>query len=200
MTSSLALTFYDTVAAAWRRSPDQRRSHLIDLHRRLVSHYVRALKRIAPESAALPVPGDGRTVTQVVGHIAEWDRATIIALGEILAGVQWPRIMSSCATVDPLGEALAFADTAAFNAHCAASYRDRDWPAVRDAAIDAATTLFQIFEAPGLLTPARLEATSVYPSYVMGNGQSFELPCGWYLWLATMEHEALEHAAALGIA
>lgn len=198
MSQSLAAEFYDTVALVMRRNPAQRHSRLLDLHRRLLTQYVRGLQRISAAAAARTAPRDGRTVALIVAHIAEWDRAETIALGEILAGVRWPRVMSNHYTVTPQGEPLEFGEVDAFNAYFARTYDGRDWPAIRDAAVGAATTLFQLFDAPGLLTAERLDATDTHP-FTLANGQEFDLPCGWYLWLVTMEHEGIEHAAELGL-
>jgi len=165
MSQSLAAEFYDTVALVMRRNPAQRHSRLLDLH------------RLSAADAARIAPRDGRTAALIVAHCAEWDRAETIALGEVLAGVRWPRVMSNHYTVTPQGEPLEFGDVDAFNAYFARTYDGRDWPAIRDAAVGAAATLFQLFDAPGLLTAERLDATDPHP-FTLANGQEFDLPCG----------------------
>ena len=57
-----------------------------------------------------------------MGHIAEWDRAVILAVGEILAGVTWPRLMSEMVTIEPDGQVRSFASVAEFNAYYALKY------------------------------------------------------------------------------
>jgi hypothetical protein len=54
------------------------------------------------------VVSGGLTIAQVVGHIAEWERFTILAAGEIMAGVQWPRIMTLSGYVEPDGRGQDF--------------------------------------------------------------------------------------------
>lgn len=64
---------------------------------------------------ATRVGSDGRTLAQVVGHIAEWERFTILAVGEIIAGVHWPRIMNLSGYVEPDGQVREFTSVDAFN-------------------------------------------------------------------------------------
>jgi hypothetical protein len=52
----------------------------------------------------------------VVGHIAEWERLALIAFGEIIAGMQWPRMMSLSGYVESDGQGRAFTSVDAFDA------------------------------------------------------------------------------------
>ena len=85
--------------------PQERHRRLAALHADVVAGYARAVQAIDAEGGARPGP-DGRSVAQVIGHIAEWDRYGILAAGEMLAGVLWPRIMASAGFIEPDGAEL----------------------------------------------------------------------------------------------
>jgi hypothetical protein len=54
------------------------------------------------------VSADSRTFAQVIGHIAEWERLALTAFGEIIAGMQWPRMMSLSGYVESDRQVRAF--------------------------------------------------------------------------------------------
>lgn len=190
-------SFYRSMVFAASLAPEARREHLLDVHHQVLDTYVTALSQISPEQASSRVPDDGRTLGQVVGHILEWDRALLIAFGEILAGVAWPRIMPSNMNVDTDGEPHEFETTDAFNAFYADRHARLPWMPIRARALDVANALYAVFAAPGLLTPDRLESTRLFSGFGLPTGETLEMPCGWYLWMTTLEHEGVEHADAL---
>jgi hypothetical protein len=190
-------SFYRSMVFAAALAPEARREHLLDLHRQVLDTYVAALTQISSEQASRRIPDDGRTLSQVVGHILEWDRALLIAFGEILAGVRWPRIMPNNLNVDIDGEPREFGTTDAFNAFYAERQASLPWVHIRARALEAAHALYAIFVAPGLLTPERLESTRLFSGFGLPTGETLEMPCGWYLWMTTLEHEGVEHADEL---
>jgi hypothetical protein len=190
-------SFYRSMVFAAALAPEARREHLLEIHRQVLDNYVAGLMRISPEQASRRVPDDGRTLGQVVGHILEWDRALLISFGEILAGVRWPRIMLYNLNVDIDGESHEFKTTDAFNAFYAEQQAGLPWVHIRARALEAAHALYGIFSAPGLLTSGRLESTRIFSGFGLPTGETLEMPCGWYLWMTTLEHEAVEHADAL---
>jgi hypothetical protein len=46
------------------------------------------------------------------------------------------------------------------------------------------------------VTLEQLEGTRRY-DYRLPTGVTLTIPCGWYLWMVTLEHEMVEHAADL---
>jgi hypothetical protein len=147
---------------------------------------------------AARVSGDGRTVGQVVGHIAEWERFNMLAVGEIIAGVHWPQIMNLSGYVEPDGQVRAFTDVDAFNAYQATKHAAWSWEQIQDLAIYTATTFQILFTHPSLISWERLEQTKAY-RWRLPNEMSVTVSCGWYVWMITLVHEAVEHAADLGI-
>ena len=190
--------FYQQLEAISRLSPFERRGSLLDFHRRTYEEYIDSLARITQNGAPRVVP-DGRTVAQVVGHIIEWDRAAMISLGEILSGVAWPRLMSRNMNIDQDGTTREFADTDDFNAYYARVYASQDWEDIKTRAIDVATSILRLVEEPSLLTSDRLEQTRRYQRYKLPIGVTLSMPCGWYLWMVTVEHEGVEHVEDLKI-
>ena len=134
------------------------------------------IRRITPQEALRVVP-DSRTVAQVVGHIAEWDRAVVLAVGEILADVTWPRLMSETVTIEPDGKVRSFASVAEFNAYYALKHAGQSWEDIQGLALDMAMTLHQLFVHPGVVIPEHLESTCPY-DYKLPTGVTLTLPCG----------------------
>jgi len=113
--------FYQRIVAIAAQSPAERRLSLIHLHTDVVIPYLDAVRAMTAQDATC-VSSDGRTLAQVVGHIAEWERFTILAVGEIIAGVRWPQIMNLSGYVEPEGQVRGFASIDAFNAYQAAKH------------------------------------------------------------------------------
>jgi hypothetical protein len=134
-----------------------------------------------------------------VGHIAAWERNIIVAVGEILAGVKWPRLMSRSGYIDPDGRTHDFPNIAAFNAYYAEQHAGQSWATIQAEALGTARTLGQLFRESKLITAERLEHTGLYQHYSLPTSVTLTLPCGWFLWMITIEHEAVEHAADLAL-
>ncbi len=197
MSSLTPDSFYRSMVFAAALTPQARREQLLEVHQQVLEAYLAGLNHISTERAGVCVPGDGRTLAQVVGHILEWDRALLIAFGEILAGVRWPRIMTRSVNIDPDGEPHEFESEDSFNSFYAARQFSEPWVSIRARAIEAARALHAAFTAPGLLTAERLEATRLYSGFGLPTGETLNMPCGWYLWMTALEHEGVDHVDAL---
>lgn len=191
-------TFYDLLVSCADQSPHDRFVTLSRLHTSVVQVYAESIRRITPEEATRIV-SDGRTIAQVVGHIAAWERNIIVAVGEVLAGVVWPRLMSRNGYIDPDGSTHNFPNVTAFNAYYAMKHATQSWETLQVDALDTAATLYQLFTRSGLVTPARLERTVRYDRYELPIGKTLAIPCGWFLWMIILEHEAVEHANDLSV-
>jgi hypothetical protein len=187
--------FYRRVVEIAARPPHERHRLLARLHADVVTRYLDIVQATSPPDAAR-ASSDGRTVAQVVGHIAEWERFTILAAGEMIAGVQWPRIMTMSGYVEPDGRVQDFTGVDAFNAYQTAKHAAWPWEQIRDLAIRTATVLHALFTQPALLPPGRLEQTRAC-EWHLPNRVTLAVPAGWYLWMVSIEHEAMEkHAIA----
>ena len=130
-------------------------------------------------------------------HIAEWDRYAILAAGEMLAGVAYPRIINNGGYIEPDGGERAFEGVAEFNAYQAARHATWPWEDIRDLAVRSATALQALFAHPALLSPELIEQTSSY-TFTLGDVLTLTTPVGWYVWIITIEHEAIEHVDEVG--
>ena len=188
--------FYQQIVEIAAQPPHERHTLLAQLHNEVVTRYLDTVWAITQQDAR-GVSSDGRTIAQVVGHIAEWERFAILAAGEMIAGLQWPRIMTNSGYLEPDGRALDFASDDAFNAYQATKHASWPWEQIRELAIHTATSLHALFTQTALLSPDRLEQTRGY-DWHLAKGTSLVVPCGWYIWTVSIEHEAVEHAADLG--
>ena len=189
--------FYQKIVAIAAQSPAKRRISLVGLHAEVVTPYLNAIRAMTAQDAGR-VSSDNRTLGQVVGHIAEWERFSILAVGEIITGVRWPQIMNLSGYVEPDGQVYEFNSVDAFNDYQATKHAAWSWKQIQDLAIQTAANLQILFAQPALVSWECLEQTKAY-RWRLPNEMSMKVSCGWYLWMVTLEHEAVEHALDLGI-
>jgi hypothetical protein len=192
-----AATFYDRVHTAMQAPLAERHQQLLQLHTQAVQSYLTALQQVTDQHAkhSLPNTSDRRSIAEIISHIAAWDRFAVLAAGDILAGIQYPRMVADLAGYrEEDGTFPVFNSIDDFNAYAADKYRAWPWDRLRTFAADTAQTLYALFAHPQLLTAARLDATaSVWKR--LQNGIRIEpITMGWSLWLTMLEHLAVEHA------
>jgi len=192
-----AQRFYERVTAACGLPPDERHARLAALHSEVLAAYLAAVHDITTQRAAERVT-DGRTLQQVVGHIAEWERFSILSAGDILAGLLHPRMITSVdGFLDADGSSPAFANIDALNEHAAVRHAARPWAETQALALDTALTLNALFSEPDLLSAGRLEKTLPFRKRLQNGAVIRDIAMGWNLWITMLEHEAVEHAADL---
>lgn len=192
--------FYEQVTLAMAQPPPDRHQILAGLHTEAVLAYRSALGQLTPEAAQRPLPGgaDDRTIAQIVGHIAGWDRFAVMAGGDILAGIQHPRMVTDLSGYrEPEGRLLEFATIDDFNAYQAKTYGALAWSELRTIADDLATTLHLLFTHPQLLSAQRLEQTARHRKRLQNGVVLQDLTIGWALWLILIEHLAVEHISLI---
>jgi hypothetical protein len=182
--------------------PQERHERMLALHRQIYEQYTTAVSGITDEAAAIVVEDgkDQRTLLQIVGHLAEWNRFAIMSACDILAGVELPRMISDVSGfVQIEGRQLPFDDADDFNAYHAEQYKDAPWKKVQALALDTATVLLGLFTEPSLLSAERLERTRSSTKRLNDGTRVNDIAAGWDLWLTVLQHEGVEHAAQLGI-
>jgi hypothetical protein len=194
--------FYQKAIDSVALPPPDRHAQLSHLHTEIVTEYVAALRRIDSRRAA-EISGedsDQRTIAQVVTHIMEWDRFSILSAGDILAGVTHPRIMSSIeGYIDTEGKTHNFGTINEFNAYQNQQADRYSWDQLQAFAIDTAETLHTLFTDPRLLNAERLEKTKQWRKR-LHNGTIIEpIAMGWSLWIIILQHQAIEHVIALDL-
>ena len=189
--------FYERVTTACALPAAERHGRLARLHAEVMAAYLAAVARVGAERAAEAV-ADGRTVQQVVGHIAEWERFGLLSAGDILAGLAHPRMITSVAGfVEPGGQALDFDGIDTFNAYAGARHTGVPWAETQALALDTARILGALFSQPALLSAERLERTRPFRKRLQNGALIRDVAMGWNLWITLLEHEAVEHAADL---
>lgn len=188
-------SYITEIRRIFQLAPEQRKTDMIALHRKICSDYCTAVKAISPERAEM-VASDGRLLKQVVGHIMEWDRFTLICLGELLSGVKTRKLLWKNGYVDQAGEPYNFGTIDAFNAFQAERQLSMPWAEIQANALSIAATLLSLLSTPSLIAPALLEDTTAI-SPELYDGQRLPIPSGWFLWYVILDHEAVEHARDL---
>lgn len=194
--------YYPRIAEIVTLPPEARHREFATLHGKVVDAYVEAVRRITADDAQRLIDdsGDPRTVAQIVGHIAEWDRMSMFSAMDILLGMKNPRgIVDTTGYEEPDGTRMDFEGVDAFNAYQAEKHATWAWDDIQTLALDTATTLYGLFTHPNLLHAERLENT---PRRLLSleNGMTIpDVALGWHLWILVIEHMAVDHVAALGI-
>jgi len=183
--------FYAKILATSNQTADRRVKGMNHLHLECLGQYLKAIRSI-DEERAMQQSSDGRTISQVVAHIAEWERYTTLAIGEIIAGVREPQIMRMKGFIEPDGTVLSFKDVNDFNAYQAKKYANVPWKKIQDLAIRVAVSLQGTFCQPAILPYELLENTEPY-RWKLAGGSLIALPVAWYLWIVTLEHEVVDH-------
>src|ERR1044071_139983 len=147
-------TFYDQVLAAMAAQPQERHQHLLLLHEQTLRSYQTVLNRLTADLVILALPNhpDQRTIAQIIGHIVAWDCFAVLAAGDILAGIQHPRMITDLSGYrEADGSVPIFATIDEFNAYHAHKYQQWSWQKLQHFADDMATTLYTLFREPQLL-------------------------------------------------
>jgi hypothetical protein len=197
-----AQTYFDQVADMMRQPPVERHAEMSKFHSAALSKFTAALQAIDAFQAEqhVQVGNETRTLVQVVGHMAAWDRFAILAASDILVGIKHPRMVTTPAGyVEPDGHVLNFATVDEFNAYHASQHATWQWESMRKWAKETALILHALFTEPNLLTAARLEQTSPHRKRLYDDVYIEQSTIGWSLWLIVLEHLAMEHAPDLGM-
>jgi hypothetical protein len=194
--------FTGSIAEIMSLPSPQRHQQLANFHTLAYTAYLAALQAISSEQATalVNIGKDTRTLAQVVGHIAAWDRFAIQSAGDLLAGIEHPRMIATVENfIERDGTLISFQNVDEFNAYHAQQQVGWDWVASQLEAIDAATVLHALFTQPNLLTFERLDRAKPQRRR-LENGALIETSTmGWNLWLTALQHYAVEHAAELGL-
>ena len=187
--------FYAKVLSISNQPAERRVKGMNHLHVECMDQYLQAVRSI-DDQRATQVTADGLTIAQLIAHIAEWERYTALALGEIIAGIKEPQIMRMKGFLETDGRILTFKNVDDFNAYQAKKYENTPWNQIQPFAIRMALALQGTFSQPLILPYDLLEQTAPY-RYRLAGGSLISLPVAWYLWIVTLEHEVVDHALEL---
>ncbi len=189
--------FYPKIFAISNMPANIRVKGMNRIHSECLAAYLSALYAIDDEKAAQVSP-DGRTLAQIVAHIAEWERYIIQSMGDVISGVRKPFMLSLKGYRDTDGTRVDFNSVNEFNDYQAKKYKDVPWSAIKPLAIHTASALQGIFSQPVVLPFALMEKTEPYDWHVPG-GSIVSIPVAWYLWILILEHEVVDHSSELGL-
>jgi len=189
--------FYSKIAAVLQLDPGSRYKEMCRLHEKLQLLFTAAVKQIPAEKAAQK-SSDDRSISQLVGHILEWDRYIIQSASEIISGCSTPRLFHLKGYLDAHGNSYDFESIDDFNGFQAVRQAGLAWPVIQEQAIRNAIALKTLFCHEDLISAARLEETALY-DWHSPDDKIIRTTSGWFLWVIAMEHETVEHAPDLNI-
>ncbi|MDE3094386.1 MAG: class I SAM-dependent methyltransferase [Chloroflexota bacterium] len=179
------LSLRDELRLALGLDPETQKQRLIEILRSCRFTFMREVQDLDGEQAAAPWTPDGRSLKEIVGHIAGWEEWTAAAFDEVAAGAAEPAIMSLSGY--PHGIAR-YASIDTFNAARMAEARARPWSellAASDAAFERLVTAVE-------RTPASAMAQTASFFWPDLGGT---VPCGVYLLMVSAYHYQEEHLA-----
>jgi hypothetical protein len=187
--------FYPRVLAISHMPAPTRVKGMNKLHLECLESYLASIKALDEKQAAEKVP-DGRTLAQLVGHIMEWERFFILAMGEIIAGIKRPQVIDLKGYREPNNTVINFNSINEFNTYQAKKHATMPWEKIQNYAIQTASALQGIFSSPPVLPFELMERTEPYEWHLHG-GSLLSLPVAWYIWIVVLEHEVVDHASDL---
>jgi len=187
-------SFINEVRRIFSLAPQQRLQAMITFHHGVCETYCQAVNAI-DEARAESRSSDGRLIKQVVGHIMEWERFTLMCYAQLLSGVKSRKILWKNGYTDHTGEPYNFGSIEAFNKFQAERQAELSWTQIQGEALRLSHILQSLLSST-LITPHLLEDTEAI-SPELYDRQRLVIPSGWFLWYIILDHEAVEHAKDL---
>jgi hypothetical protein len=189
------LLFSKEIRAIFQQSPETRLASMITLHAQIAGGYCQVVESI-DEARAVKFSTDGRQMKQVIGHIMEWERFTILCLAQLVSGVKTRKVLWTNGYVDLEGIAHSFDTIDAFNEFQADQHRTTPWSEIKRNSLYTSRYLLKFLSNSILVTPQILEDSEVINPKLY-DGEQLAIPSAWFLWYVTLDHEAVEHAQDL---
>lgn len=191
--------WYDSLFTIAAQEPEQRYRSLVGLHTQTYREYTDALARMTNQQAE-EISSDGRPRKLVVAHIMGWEEWQLQVFNDGNRMRRLRQQMELRGFYDfATRQVLDFQNVDEFNAFQAGKYQDWTWDKIRDRAVQSATQLRSHFPAqPPVGWVNFLNHTPEHNWKVLPN-QELAIPAGWYLWMVSLEHTAVEHRADLMI-
>jgi SAM-dependent methyltransferase len=178
-----ALSLRDELRVALTLEPEAQKARLLEILRSCRFTLLREMQDLDGEQASAPWTADGRSMKEILGHIAGWEEWTAAAFAEIASGVTEPAMMSLAGY--PHGIAR-YASIDTFNAARMAEARGRPWSELLS---DSGAT-FERMTAEIERTPASAIARTASFFWPDLGGT---VPCGVYLIMVAAYHYQEEH-------
>lgn len=171
----------------------KRYGELTRLHAETVDFYVPTIRAI-DDSIASQISSDGRPKSLVVAHIMGWEEWQIQAFTDPNRLHRLTRQMGLQDYFDDeTRKTVSFKGVDDFNKYQANKYAQKSWNKIQEKAISTALTLQGLF--PPTPSEEWLSFLENTPPKIwrMTPTITVTVPGGIYLWMVSLEHEAVEH-------
>ncbi len=177
--------------------PEERYEELLKLHVLVLYRYAGMVSALAGKDAEDRPGQKSRSRKSIVAHIFAWEEWQLDVFEDKNMERRLEEQLDLQGYVDKdIGKVYDFGSVDDFNAYQDRKYRNMEWGKVQARALDTARRFQNFFveshtgEFIGLLekTPA-----------VNWKGIHMTIPSGWYLWMISLDHEAVAHAEDLTI-
>ncbi len=173
--------------------PKKQYQELTRLHAETVGFYVPAIKAMNDQVASQK-SSDGRPKSLVVAHIMGWEEWQIQAFTDPNRLHRVARQMRLQNYFDDeTGKMVSFTGVDDFNKYQADKYAQKPWGVIQEKAVLTALSLQGLFppnpseEWLGFLENTPIKIWHLTPA------QTVTVSGGFYLWMVSLEHEAIEH-------
>lgn len=185
--------YRDLIKIAKIPNTKKRYKSLVQLHQATLDFYLSTVQAITSETAASP-SSDGRPISLVVAHIMAWEEWQAQIFGDSNGNERLQKQMRLKGYYDSdSGTTVDFKNVDDFNGYSAKRYVDKPWSKIQQKAVDTALLLQSFFlPIPKSDWIDFLERTPEH-NWKIIPGIVLSIPSGWYLWMVSLEHEAVEH-------
>ncbi len=186
-------TWYQNLALIAGKTSTQRYEGLVSLHGTTLEDYINALNQITEEQAEAPGV-DGRKRKIVVAHIMGWEEWQTQVFADPQRKERLNKQLHMECYQDPQTEKMMdFPSVDEFNAHQEKLYKNWSWNDIRNKAIATANHLRSFFpDNPSAVWLTFLDSKPTKEWHVTKD-ITLTVPGAWYLWMVSLEHEAVEH-------
>lgn len=176
----------------------ERYADLVQFHQEALDFYLPAVETLTERDAEKP-SSDGRLVKLVVAHIMAWEEWQIQVFEDEKGREEHLRQQTKLrGYFDPERKKIVdFDNVDQFNAYQAKKYADWKWEDIQQKAIDTALHLQSLFpDDPPTGWIDFLESAEDH-LWKLTPDKTITVQAGWYLWMVSLEHEAIEHRSDL---
>lgn len=172
-----------------------RYQQLETLHRETLNSYSNIISSISSEEARRK-GSDGRTIAVIVAHIMAWEEWQIQVFSDpdFLNRLSLQINLQHYYDIEN-NKYLDFKSVDDFNAYQEEKYRFWSWEEIQKKTIDTALHLKSFF--PKNPSEGWIDTLEKTPLKEWGVLPKQKVPAGWYLWMVSLKHEAIEHLTDL---
>lgn len=193
--------WYENVVRISQLPSLQKYQELTKLHNNTLFEYIRDLENTTDEEAD-SISSDGRLRKILVAHIMGWEEFQIQVFIDKDPATRLRKQLDFQSFIDPdTGKKYDFSNPQNdrqksvddFNAYHAEKYQDWSWTNIRTRAIDTAQRLRKCFPNEPSEEWLNFLENSPSKTWKIKEGLSMTIPAGYYLWIVSLKHEAIEH-------